>query len=200
MDTTLTPQAMTTAPTARIDIGFALKHGWRLFFKDIAPLLLGTLIATALSIVTLGILAGPLFAGLYGMVVTRIRDEKPPEVGEIFSCMDRFWSFFGAAIVLMLAIGFSVITIVGPLLLGTIWIYVIPLMVDRRMGFWDALGVSYHMVVDGGFWEHLVLIIIFALLNSIGGWAWLLTTPFSVVVIGAGFYAVQGRSAEVERA
>jgi hypothetical protein len=197
MDTMGTMQATTTS---RIDIGFALKQGWRLFFKDIVPLLLGTLIATALSIVTIGILAGPLFAGLYAMVVSRVRDGRPPEVGDIFSCMGRFWSFFGAAIVLTLAIGIASITIVGGVLLATIWVYVFPLMVDRGMGFWDALGVSYHMVVDGGFWEHLVLIVIFALLNSIGGWAWLLTTPFSIVVVMAAYFAVQGRSAEVEAA
>ena len=197
MDTMGTTQAMTTSS---IDIGFALKHGWRLFFKDIVPLLLGTLIATALSIVTIGILAGPLFAGLYAMVVSRVRDGRPPEVGDIFSCMDRFWSYFGAAIVLVLTIGIASITIIGGVLLATIWIYAFPLMVDRGMGFWDALGVSYHMVVDGGFWEHLVLIVIFALLNSIGGWAWLLTTPFTITTIIAAYYAIQSRGTEVEGA
>ena len=197
MDIMGTTQAMTTSS---IDIGFALKQGWRLFFKDIVPLLLGTMIATALSIVTIGILAGPLFAGLYAMVVSRVRDGRPPEVGDIFSCMSRFWSFFGAAIVLALTIGIASITIIGGVLLATIWVYVFPLMVDRGMGFWDALGVSYHMVLDAGFWEHLVLIIVFALLSSIDGWAWLLTTPFTIMAIMAAFYAAQERSAEVEAA
>ncbi len=189
---------------ARIDIGFVLKHGWRLFLRDIVPLLLGTLIATALSIVTIGILAGPLFAGLYGMMVTRIRDGREPAVGDVFSCMDRFWAFFGGAIVLAVAIGLAWITVIGGVLLTTIWIYVFPLMVDRRMGFWDALGTSYHMVVDGGFWEHLALVLVLVLVSSIGGAAagvaFLLTTPFTVATVGAAYYTVQGRGAEVERA
>ena len=201
METAGTSLAVTSA---RIDIGFALKHGWRLFLKDIVPLLLGTLIATALSIVTLGILAGPLYAGLYGMMVTRIRDGREPAVGDVFSCMDRFWSFFGGSIVLALAIGFAWITVIGGVLLMTIWLYVFPLMVDRRMGFWDALGVSYHTVKDGGFWEHLVLVVVFILIGSIGGAAagvaFLLTTPFTVATLGAAYYTVQGRGAEVERA
>ncbi len=134
------------------------------------------------------------------MVVGRVRDGKAPEIGDVFSCMDRFWSFFGAAIVLVLTVGIASITIIGGVLLATIWIYVFPLMVDRRIGFWDALGVSYHMVVDGGFWEHLVLIVVFALLNSIGGWAWLLTTPFTITTIIAAYYAIQSRDAEVESA
>jgi len=201
METTGTP---TAGGQARIDIGFVLKHGWRLFLKDIVPLLLGTLIATALAIVTLGILAGPLFAGLYGMIVTRIRDGREPAVGDVFSCMNRFWSFFGGSIVLALAVGFAWITVVGGVLLTTIWIYVFPLMVDRGMGFWDSLGASYHMVVDGGFWEHLALVLIFILVSSIGsaaaGVAFLLTTPFTVATLGAAYYTVQARGAEVERA
>ena len=201
MQTAGTSLAVTTA---RIDIGVVLRQGWRLFAKDLVPLLLGTLIATALAIVTLGILAGPLYAGLYGMMVTRIRDGREPAVGDVFSCMDRFWSFFGGAIVLALAIGFAWITVVGGVLLTTIWMYVFPLMVDRRMGFWDALGVSYHTVKDGGFWEHLALVLVFVVIGSIGsaaaGVAFLLTTPFTVAALGAAYYTVQGRGAEVERA
>ena len=58
-----------------------------------------------------------------------------------------------------MAIGLAWITIVGGVLLTTIWLYVFPLMVDRGMGFWESLGASYRMVVDGGFWEHLALVL-----------------------------------------
>jgi hypothetical protein len=187
--------AMDTPQIGRqtIDIGEALSNGWRLFVKDIAPLILGTLVVFGLSIVTLGILAGPLFAGLYGMTIGRLKEGRKPKVGDVFSQMDRFWSFFGGSIVLVLAIGLASLTIVGGILLATVWLYVFPLMVERRMGFWDALGASYHMVVDGGFWEHLALVILFVVLNSLGGWVAVLTTPFTIVVIAAAYYSVQGR-------
>jgi hypothetical protein len=196
MEATGTPQAL--GRTA-VDIGDALRGGWRLFTREIVPLLLGTLIATGLSIVTLGILAGPLFAGLYAMVIGRVRDGRPAEVGDVFSCMDRFWSFFGGAVVLFLIFLVTSWTIVVPIVLWTIWLYVWPLMVDRKMGFWDALGESYHMVVDNGFWEHLVLVVIFALLGSIGGWAFVLTTPFTIAATVAAYALTQGHGAAIER-
>ena len=73
----------------RIDISLAFKGGWKAFTADIVPLLVGSVIACLLSIVTVGILAGPLFAGLYQMVSGRIRDGRRAQVGDVFSCMSR---------------------------------------------------------------------------------------------------------------
>ncbi|HJW76300.1 MAG TPA: hypothetical protein VJ787_11650, partial [Thermoleophilia bacterium] len=85
----------------RLDIGLALRRAWGLFIKDLGPLIIGGLIAGVLSILSVGILAGPLFAGLYGMVIGRVRDGREPHVGDVFSGMGRFWSFFAAALVLV---------------------------------------------------------------------------------------------------
>ncbi len=54
--------AVVAQPIVRqtLDIGLVFKQGWRLFVKDIGPLIIGALIVGLLSIVTLGILAGPL--------------------------------------------------------------------------------------------------------------------------------------------
>ncbi len=145
----------------RLDIGLAFKKGWDAFTADIVPFLVGTLIAGLLSIVTLGILAGPLAAGLYTMAVRRMRDGRQAAIGDVFSCFDRFWSYLWAAIVLVVLIGLASLTIVGGILLATIWIYVFPFMVDRRMGLGQAMSASYHRVVDNGFWEHLALIVVF---------------------------------------
>ena len=147
-------------PQAGLDIGQVFKRGWDLFVKDIGALIVGGIIAVVLSVLTLGILAGPLFAGLYGMVVKRAREGRPAEVGDVFNQMDRFWSFFAAALVLGILIGLASITIVGGVLLATIWLYVFPLMVDRRMGLGDAMKASKDMVLEHGFWQHLALVII----------------------------------------
>ena len=118
----------------RLDVGLAFKNGWNAFTADIVPFLVGALIAGMLSVITLGILAGPLTAGLYNMAVRRMRDGRRAEIGDVFSCFDRFWSYLWAAIVLVVLIGLASLTIVGGVLLATIWIYVFPFMVDRRMG------------------------------------------------------------------
>ena len=184
-----------------LDIGLVFKQAWHLFVKDIGALLIGSLIAGALSILTLGILAGPLAAGLYGMVVKRVRDGQQPAVGDVFGQMRRFWSFFAAALVLGILIGLASLTIVGGLLLATVWLYVFPLMVDRGMGLGEAMSTSYQMVKQAGFWQHLALVIVFVVLTSLAnGWLTILATPFLVVAVAAGYYVAAGKEDELERA
>ena len=184
-----------------LDIGLVFKQGWRLFVKDIGPLIIGSLIACLLSVVTLGILFGPLSAGLYGMLVKRVRDGQQPGVGDVFGQMNRFWSFFAAALVLFVLIGLASLTIIGGILLATIWLYVFPVMVDRGVGISEAMGISYRIVRDAGFWEHLALIIVFVVISSIANGALgILATPFLVALVGAGYYVAAGRSEELERA
>ena len=164
----------------RLDVGLTFKGGWNAFAADIVALIVGALIACILSVVTIGILAGPLSAGLYSMVIGRIRDGRPARIGDVFSCMDRFWGFLWAAIVLVVLIGLASLTIIGGVLLATVWIYVFPFMVDRKMGLTDAMSASYHQVVDNGFWEHLVLlVIVFAIGAVANGWVGLVATPFT---------------------
>ena len=189
---------VTTATPAfarpRLDVGQAFKGGWNAFTADIVPLLVGTLIAGLLSIVTLGILAGPLTAGLYNMVIGRVRDGRPAQIGDVFSCMNRFWGFLWAAIVLVVLIALASLTIVGGVLLATIWIYVFPFMVDRKMGLTEAMSASYHQVVDNGFWEHLALLVIFVAIGAVAnGWVGILTTPFTIAVIVGAYFVAGGR-------
>ena len=192
-----------TQPVARhtLDIGLAFKQAWRLFVKDIGPLIIGTIIALVLSVVTIGILAGPLTAGLYGMVAARVRDGKQAGVGDVFNEMGRFWSFLAAVLVLGILIGLASLTIIGGILLATIWLYVFPLMVDRKMGLGEAMSESYRLVKQAGFWEHLALVIIAIVIGSVfNGFLALLATPFMVVLVAAAYYLAAGRADEVERA
>ncbi|MGZ6273947.1 MAG: hypothetical protein ACXWM8_06620 [Candidatus Limnocylindrales bacterium] len=183
----------------RLDVGLAFKGGWNAFTADIVPLLVGGLIAGILSVVTLGILAGPLFAGLYSMVVGRIRDGRHAEISDVFSCMNRFWSFLWAAIVLVVLIGLASLTIVGGALLATIWLYVIPFMVDRRMGLTDAMTASYHQVVDNGFWEHLALVVVFIAIGAVAdGYLAILALPFTIAVTGAAYFVSGGSGDLIE--
>jgi uncharacterized membrane protein YvlD (DUF360 family) len=183
----------TAAPTyqrPRLDVGLAFKKGWDAFTADIVPFLVGSLIAGLLTIITLGILGGPLVAGLYNMAISRIRDGRRAEIGDVFSCFDRFWAYLWAAIVLVVLIGLASLTIVGGVLLATIWIYVFPFMVDRRMGLTDAMSASYHRVMDNGFWEHLALIVLFAAISAVtNGWVGFIVTPFTIAVIAGGYFA-----------
>jgi len=198
MSTTAAPDIVAKP---RLDIGQVFRQGWRLFVKDIGPLLVATLIAFLLGAVTLGIMAGPLFAGLYGMVVARVRDGRSPEVGNVFSCLDRFWSYLGAALVLTILIGLAWLTIIGGILLTAIWLYVFPLMVDRGMGLGEAMRVSKDMVMERGFWEHVALVLIYTIVTAIIGWPFtLVATPFAIVAVTVAYYLCSDRADAVEKA
>jgi hypothetical protein len=192
-----------TAPLGRdvLDVGLAMKQAWRLFVKDIGPLLIAGLITVALSVLTIGILAGPLTAGLYGMVMARVRDGRQPRVGDVFDQLDRFWSFLGATLVLVILIGLAFLTIIGGFVLATIWLYVFPLMVDRRMGLGEAMKASKYMVLENGFWEHLALVLILVVIGSVAnGWLAIIANPFTVVAIAVAYYLTSGRVADIDRA
>ena len=188
-------------PRRGLDIGLALKQAARLFVKDLAPLIIAALIVAGLSVLTLGILAGPLFAGLYGMVIGRVRDGRQPAVGDVFAGFDRFWSYLAAALVLVLLIGLASITIVGGFLLATIWLYVFPLMVDRRLGLGAAMKASKDMVVRVGFWEHLALVVVlFVIVSVANGALAILAAPFVVVAVSAAYFLADEKQATLENA
>ena len=187
-------------PRQGLDIGLVLKQAARLFVKDLAPLLIAGLITGVLSVLTLGILAGPLFAGLYGMVIGRVRDGRQPQVGDVFDGLQRFWSYLAAALVLVVLIGLASITIVGGFLLATIWLYVFPLMVDRGLGVGEAMKASKDLVLKSGFWEHLALVIVlFVVLSVANGMLAIIAAPFVVVAVTAGYLVADGRGETIER-
>jgi len=114
--------------------------------------------------------------------------------------MERFGAFFAAALVLILLIGLASLTIVGGVVLSTVWMYVFPLMVDRGLSLGEAMKTSYHMVVDHGFWEHLALTILLIALDGIAhGPLALITTPFTIATLTAAYFVADGRGDLVER-
>ena len=181
-------------PPRRIDIGLALKQAVRLFVKDLAPLLIAALIAGVRSVVTLGILAGPRLAGLYGMVIGRVRDGRRPEVGDVFSGLERFWSYAVAALVLLLLIGLASVTIVGGFALAAIWLFVFPLMVDRGLSLGEAMKTSKDMVLATGFWEHLALVVVLFVIASVANGALaIIAAPFIVVAVTAAYFLADAK-------
>ena len=173
-----------------LDIGRVLKDSWAIFAKDWGPLILGALITLLLGIVTLGFLFVPLLAGLYFMVLRRVREGRKAEIRDVFGCFDRLGAYV-VAYLLFIAIGLAFVVIVGaPLLLlvipnsgarafgvfltaiaaiaafavayylQTVWVYWTVLMVDRRLGVVAALAESRVVVTRSGFWMTLLIIVI----------------------------------------
>jgi len=201
-----------------MDIGKALKDSWELFAKDALALIVGALIVVLLGSLSLGIVIVPLVAGLYLMIMRRVREGRPAEIGDVFACFDRFGAYFVAFLV-FLAIGVAYVVVVGaPIALavvagmhhetgllvmgvlltllvlagtsvvlvyiGTVWVYAIPLMIERRIGIIDAMRESRALVMSTSFWITLALYLIVSVIaGAISGVA---STALGAVTFGIG--------------
>ena len=181
-----------------VDVSRVLKNAWELFAKDIAPLLVGGLIAGILMVLTLFILAGPLIGGLFKMVVRRVREARIAEIGDVFDCMGQLGTLFLATLVLSLSIALGLVLLIVPgLYLATIWVYVIPLIVDKRIGLGEAMSKSKELVMTHDIGTHAALLLLIgvgstAVSVATGGAGMLLVVPFVIAMIGAMYFTAQG--------
>jgi hypothetical protein len=184
-----------------MNVGRSLKDGWNLFLADIVPLVVGGLIFSILTPLTLGVLGGPLLAGLYGMALSRARDGRPAQIGDIFR-FDRFGTYVAAfyALSILFALGFALLILPG-LYLAAIWLYVFPLLVERGVGLGEAMRTSRETVKRAGLSQHLgfvlVLFVLGVALGAIGGERFggilsFLWVPLAVAFTAAAWTAVGG--------
>ncbi len=173
-----------------MDIGRILKDSWAIFVKDWVVLIVAALITVVLSIFTLFILTIPLIAGLYLMIVRRVREGRKAEVGDVFGCFDRigayllaFLVFLGIALCFAVVIGLplgllvihntgarafggflTVLAVLAATVVGvyleTVWVYWTILMVDRRLSVIEALKESRVIVTRSGFWMTFLVVLI----------------------------------------
>lgn len=165
-----------------------LKRAFDTFARDILPLIVAGFLATLLTGLTLGILGGPLLAGLYRMVSRRLGEGRAPEITDVFY-FERFLDFLIAFYVLaiLIAIGFALLILPGLYLLS-IWFYAFPLMVERgyrlREAMAESKALSDHLGLAQQFTTALVLVLLGAALSSVlDGFTGILFTPFSVCYV-----------------
>ena len=182
-----------------MDINKIFKYSWELFVKDIVPLIVGGLIASILGVVTLGILAGPLYGGLVKMIIRRVREKRPAEIGDVFSAMDQFGTLFITSLVLTILIILGLFLCIIPgILLATIWLYVFIFIVDKKMGMGEAMSASKDLVSRVGLGMHLVMILVFGVISGllsltyIGG---IVVYPFILVVVSVMYFLFNGEEA-----
>jgi uncharacterized membrane protein len=165
-----------------------LRRAFDSFIRDILPLIVAGFLVTLLSALTLGLLGGPLLAGLYRMVSRRMTEGRTPEIGDVFY-FDRFLDFVLAfyALTILIAIGFMFFILPGLYLL-TIWLFAFPLMVERGHRLGEAMAeskaISDRVGLAQQFATALLLALIGAALGSVtGGLGGLVFAPFSVCYV-----------------
>lgn len=149
------------AGEARISIGRCFGEAVDAYTRNFWPLLGAAVVLELLMIVTLGVLAGPLYGGVCLMCLRAI--DRPTErlpFRELFGAFGRFGTLVGLfyATVLAILAGY-VLLIVPGLLLSAAWLYSFYLVVDADAGFAQSLRGSWRMV-RSSVGAHVALVLI----------------------------------------
>ena len=141
-----------------------LEDTYRIVKEEPIILILGGLLVQLLVVFSLGILAGPLAGGYVLLVILYLRKDRKPAFNDIFSGLKQFTELFPYFLVLLLIFFGLMLLIVPGLIFATWWLYVLPLMVDRKMPVIDAMRLSRNKVNETGFLMHLVFLLLISVI------------------------------------
>ena len=125
-----------------------------------------------------------LAGGLYRMAINQVRGQAP-SLGTMFSVGDVLPALLGAALLTGIATGVGAMCCVLPgLLLAGLFMFTIPLVVDRKLGAIDAITTSLN-TLKPQMWMALVFVIVMAIVACAGmllcGVGVLITGPLAIL-------------------
>ncbi|MDO9542910.1 MAG: hypothetical protein Q7J98_11395 [Kiritimatiellia bacterium] len=192
-----------------VKFGEWIQAGFSLYRDNFVVLVLSALIATILSAVTLGILTGPMFAGLI-IITLGCLDKKEPksEIGDIFKGFEYFldaflfviiWGAISIAVTLLLNLipcAGQILSVFVSVIISTFVMFGLFLIVDRKMNFWPASMASINLVKTN-FFPFAGLMIVAGVLGHIGvlacGIGIIITVPITVCIIAAAYRDLFGK-------
>jgi len=189
----------------KVDVKFGewIEKGFDLYKENFGILVLASLIAVIVSAVTVGVLAGPMAAGVILIVFQLVERKEPlPELGTLFKGFDFFLNSFlffviwGIA-VFVASLVLGLVPCIGQLaslfvifVAHALLMFGLFLIVDRKMEFWPASVESFNMV-KRNFWPFLGFSIVCNLIGSIGavacGIGVVFTLPIQVCILTVAY-------------
>ena len=192
----------------KVRFGKWIEEGFNLYKNNFGTLVLAAIIALVLSTVTVGLLAGPMIAGLVIMTLQLLRKVEPrPGAGRIFRGFDYFLNAFLFIVVwgIAILIGSFILAlfpVIGQLL-SLFFIYAsqaflmfgIYLIVDKQMNFRPASRESIQ-TVRTNFWPLFGLSAIASIIGSIGAIAFVIgivfTIPIQACILAVAYQQIFG--------
>jgi uncharacterized membrane protein len=195
-----------------VKFGEWIETGFNLYKQNISTLILAGLIAVVLGSVTVGILAGPMLAGILLITLGLFDNAQPkPEFTMVFRGFDFFlnsllfilvWgvALFILSFILSLipCIG-QIVSVFAVLAAQALLIFGLFLIVDQHMDFWPASRASFDMIKTN-FWPFLGFSIVASIIGSIGAIAFgiglAVTLPIQACILTVAYRDVFGRAEE----
>lgn len=194
--------------TPEVKISHWLQEGFNLYKENLGVLILSGLIAVLLTVATIGILGGPMGAGMVFIVMALLGGQAPkPKAGDVFKGFGYFANAFLFVVLLIL------VSLLGSFILGTIpvlgtilsfvygWVlhafvmFSLFLIVDQRMDFWPAIMKSIEVVLSnpGPFVGFGVAAAIIGSLGAVAcGIGVIVTFPLQVCILAVAYRDVFG--------
>lgn len=181
-----------------VDFGGWIQKGFELYKTNFVTILLSTLIAGLLSSITLGVLAGPLYAGLFMVVLGLLDGQTPPaQPGDVFK---GFQCFLPAFLVVLIVVGISIVAsivpVLGPLValaVNVLFLFSIPLIADGRA---REIGPALKMSIETVKQNYLPLLALALVSNIVAGIGVLacgigvlVTMPLAVCIVAVAYRA-----------
>lgn len=174
-----------------MDFKSLFEQSWKHFTANLPALLISTLILFVGTAITFGVMAPVLTAGYMQSLLLLIREDRKPEVRDLFSYMSLFFPLLAFTILVALALflGFAMLVLPGIVVIiavGFFCMYMLPLMTDQQLGLLDAIKESGRMALQPSVSEHVAVLAVFLVLNTIGnstGIGVLFTQPFTSLFI-----------------
>ena len=150
-----------------------LTEAWELTLEFIAPLIVLTLVMFLVWLLSFGILVPVTFAGYISSILLMIRQGREPKIQDLFSQLNLFLPLLGFGIIasFLIAIGLFFLVLPGvvlALILALVCFYMIPVMIDNKIGLFAAIKESVSLARRGNFLDHMVAVIIFIGISAVG--------------------------------
>ena len=185
----------------QMDMGAELKRGWQLFQANMSLLVIAGLIAMVLSIVTCGILSGPLQAGLF-MILARLisNDPQKPQPGDVFKGFDFFvQTLLLLVIMIVISLLLALIPIVGQLasfVTSSVMMWALLFIVNQKLTAIDALKRIFGDLGRGEFIMPLLYGAIVCLISGLGvlacGIGLIFTVPLAYAMMASAYQTLYG--------
>ena len=162
-----------------------LAEAWRLFTNDFVLYVVAGLLVIIVSIVSLGILSGPMTVGFIQLVERRRRGEDCG-VTDVFDGFQRFGASLIASFLIGIGIFIGCLLFVLPgILFGLAMAFTFQAIAIENASATGAMGRRFNVIKENP-GVSIVLLIIVLVLSGIGGavlFGTLLTMPFSLIVM-----------------
>jgi hypothetical protein len=166
-----------------------LRETWELFRREALIFVVAAVVLTAVSVLSLGLVAGPVSIGFIEMV-RRCRRGEPLRLGLLFSRFDTFVPSLVALIIIVIAVCFGTMLLVLPGLLAMLFTaWTLHVLAYEEAGGIEALQHSFDLV-RANFVQTVALLLLMSIAHALGSlvvFGLLLTAPLSLIAMTVGY-------------